>query len=165
LALAALCLSLGLASTPTCAQDVYKSRRPDGSVVYSDKPPADASKTETIDQSRVIIERSNSEERRRVSSGGKAAPKEADGKRSPAAIRADAAVKSAQDALAKAQKAQVDGAEPLPGERTGIVSKKGSTNTRLNDAYEDRQKELQDKVSAAQQTLDKAQQQRNAVKD
>jgi len=72
-------------------------------------------------------------------------------------------VQTAQDAVAKAKKQQAEGQEPLPGERTGIVSKTG-TNTRLNDAYEARQKTLLDEVTTAQQRLDQATKQRSSIK-
>lgn len=54
--------------------------------------------------------------------------------------------------LAAARAAKVDGEEPLPGERTGIVSGRA----RLNDAYWARQGELQKAVERAQQRLERA---------
>jgi hypothetical protein len=143
---------------PAAAQTVYKSTRPDGSVVYSDKPLKDAVQVEEVDQSRVTV-------------GKPATPPPAPG---PADTRlrdkktaldvAQARVVAAQQALDAAKQRQQQAAEPLPGERTGIVSGNGSVNTRLNGSYYARQRQLQADVDAAQRTLDQAYEQRNAAR-
>lgn len=147
-----------LAASQAMAQ-IYKSTRPDGSIVYSDKPPPDAVKTDTVDESRVIVEGATSKAVRGRLPGQGGGP-------NPERAKAQSEVKSAEEALAKAKKAQQDGSAPTEGERTGNVTKKGvAQRSRLNDSYEDRQKSLQDAVTAAQKKLDDAKAGLDKIKD
>lgn len=147
---AALALAAGALAPPAAAQPVYKSTRPDGSVIYSDKPPAGAGRVEQVDPSRVIIEDSSAR-----SAGG--APQAAAGS---SLDKANADIAAAQSALERAQQMLKDGAEPQPGERTGTAI---PGRSRLNDDYLARQKVLQDAVDAAQKRLDAAYEARKAA--
>jgi hypothetical protein len=141
------------------AQTMYKSTMPDGSIVFSDKPPPGASKVETIK-----VEPSQPAAKAEPSKGdkSKAADKKAPAV-DPAALqklreekakreRAEANVAAAEKALRTAEEALAKGEEPLPGERTGIVGGK----TRLNEAYWARQRKLKDDVENARANLERA---------
>ena len=129
---------------PACAQTLYKSTTPDGRVIYSDKPPADAVKTEKrqMDTSKQGVVPPSDREKaalRKIESERKA------GERSQDRLR------RAEIALHDAEVAQTMGKEPQPNERLGTVS----GNQRLTDAYWERQKKLDQAVEQARLNLEK----------
>ena len=139
-----LCLS-ALLSAHAAAQTLYKSVMPDGRVVYGDKPVPGADKVEEskLDTSSKGL--------------GGATPRETEalkeleksrGKREEAGAK----LQAAEEALRQAEAARAAGKEPLPGERIGTAG--GAS--RLNDAYEARQKKLNDAVQNAQRNVDQS---------
>ncbi len=154
-------LLLALAIFPASAQTVYKSTRPDGSVVYSDAPVPGAKVIGRFqlvplppeDEARARQSREQEERRSR----------EADEwarQREQALGRADEEVKAALDNLKTAQQRLQEGVEPLPGERTGSANRR----SRLNEAYYRRMAELEAQVSAAVKRLDAAYAARNQLR-
>ena len=129
---------------PVAAQTLYKSTTPDGRVIYSDKPPADAVKTEKkqFDTGKAGVVPPSSRE--------KAALKKLETSRK-AEESAQDKVRRAEIALHDAEVAQSMGKEPQPGERIGTAS--GAS--RLTDGYWERQKKLEAAVAAARANLDK----------
>jgi len=147
--LTACAIVLALAAGAACAQGVYRSVMPDGRVIYGDKPAPGAKESRKVD----------------VSSPNIATPGPSGGLNSPtpqqqALDTADASIKSAQQELDNAKAALEAGREPQPGERIGIAG----GGSRLNEAYEQRIKGLEDAVAAAQKRLDEALAARNAAR-
>ena len=147
--LTACAIVLALAAGAACAQGVYRSVMPDGRVIYGDKPAPGAKESRKVD----------------VSSPNIATPGPSGGLSSPtpqqqALDTADASIKSAQQELDNAKAALEAGREPQPGERIGIAG----GGSRLNEAYEQRIKGLEDAVAAAQKRLDEALAARNAAR-
>ena len=142
-ALAGLVAAVLLAQ-PAPAQTLYKSITPDGRVVYSDKPPADAVKTEKrqMDTSKQGVVPPSDRD--------KAALKKMQSERKAGASSQDR-LRRAEIALHDAEVAQSMGKEPQAGERLGTVS----GNQRLTDAYWERQKKLEDAVTTARSNLEK----------
>jgi len=137
-----LCLS-ALLSSHAAAQTLYKSVMPDGSVVYGDKPAPGAAKVEEpkIDTSTKGLGGTTAREAEAL--------KELEtsrGKREAAGAK----LQAAEEALRRAEAARAAGKEPLPSERIGTAG--GAS--RLNDAYEARQKKLNDAVQNAQRNVD-----------
>ena len=146
---AACAIVLALVAGAACAQGVYRSVMPDGRVIYGDKPAPGAKESRQVD----------------VSSPNIATPVPAGEVSSPTSQRqaldaADDQVKSARQELDSARAALEAGREPQPGERIGIAG----GGSRLNEAYQQRIKGLEDAVAAAQKRLDDAQTARNAVR-
>ena len=136
-------IAAALQLQPAVAQTLYKSVMPDGSVVYGDKPAPGAAKVEEpkIDTSTKGI--------------GATTPREAEALKELEKSRgkreaAGANLQAAEEALRQAQAARAAGKEPLPSERIGTAG--GAS--RLNDAYEARQKKLNDAVQNAQRNVD-----------
>src|SRR5687767_15541536 len=142
-ALAGLVAAVLLAQ-PAPAQTLYKSITPDGRVVYSDKPPADAVKTEKrqMDTSKQGVVPPSDRD--------KAALKKMQSERKAGASSQDR-LRRAEIALHDAEVAQSMGKEPQAGERLGTVS----GNQRLTDAYWERQKKLDQAVEQARLNLEK----------
>jgi hypothetical protein len=142
-ALAGLVAAVLLAQ-PAPAQTLYKSITPDGRVVYSDKPPADAVKTEKrqMDTSKQGVVPPSDRD--------KAALKKMQSERKAGDGSQDR-LRRAEIALHDAEVAQSMGKEPQAGERLGTVS----GNQRLTDAYWERQKKLEDAVTTARSNLEK----------
>jgi hypothetical protein len=129
---------LAALALPTIAQTLYKSTLPDGRVVYGDKPDPSAVK---VDESKPDISKRGI---------GGSTPREAEALRAMEQQRArrDAAEdkgRDAQQALKAAEQARAAGKEPLPGERTGTAG----GGSRLNDAYYERQRKLDEDVQKA----------------
>jgi hypothetical protein len=143
-ALTGLVAAVALAQ-PAPAQTLYKSITPDGRVVYSDKPPPDAVKTEKrqMDTSKQGIVSPSDRD--------KAALRKMQSQRK-AGESAQDRVRKAEIALHDAEVAQTMGKEPQPNERLGTVS----GNQRLTDAYWERQKKLDIAVEQARLNLEKA---------
>jgi hypothetical protein len=142
-ALAGLVAAVVLAQ-PAPAQTLYKSITPDGRVVYSDKPPPDAVKTEKrqMETSKQGIVSPSDRD--------KAALKKMQSQRKAAESSQDR-LRRAEIALHDAEVAQTMGKEPQPNERLGTVS----GNQRLTDGYWERQKKLEGAVTAARTNLEK----------
>jgi hypothetical protein len=156
-----LILALAVACPATWAQMVFKSTRPDGSVVYSDAPLPGATVVERFqlvplspeDQARAKELRE--QEQRRTEEANERARK-----RELALTIADNEVKAALDAVKQAQQRLQDGVEPLPGERTGT----GGGRSRLNSAYYTRMQQLEGDMSEAVKRLERAYTARNEVR-
>jgi hypothetical protein len=158
----ALASALTLAALPAAAQSIYKFVRPDGSVVYSDKPVAGAKLDERLepaqppDPKAVAAAQEAARQRARAVNAAAA-------ERTQAVSAVDAEIRAATDGLAQARARLEAGREPLPGERTGIVAT-GSGRSRLNGEYWARQIENEQAVAEAQARLDAAFAARNALR-
>ena len=141
----ACCLVAALLLQPAVAQTLYKSTLPDGRIVYGDKPAPDAVKVE--------------ETRPDVSKGGLGGttPREAEALRQAETARAkreesESKVQAAEKALRDAEAARAAGKEPLASERLGTAG--GAS--RITEAYDARQKKLDDAVEKARRDLEQA---------
>ena len=139
-------LAVALLAQAAPAQTLYKSTTPDGRIIYSDKPPPDAVKTEKrqMDTSKKGVVP--------PSTGEKSTLKELEGGRQSRQMSQDR-VRKAEIALHDAEVALEMGKEPQPNERIGTV-KQGAS--RLNEAYFERQKKLEEAVEAARDNLERA---------
>ncbi len=137
-----LCLS-ALLSAHAAAQTLYKSVMPDGRVIYGDKPAPGAAKVEEskVDTSKKGIGVTTPREEEALKELEKSR-----GKREAAGAK----LQAAEEALRQAEAARAAGKEPLPGERIGTAG--GAS--RLNDAYDARQKKLTEAVLNAQRNVD-----------
>jgi hypothetical protein len=127
-----------LLAAQAAAQTLYKSTLPDGRVVYGDKPDPNAVK---VDEQKPDISKRGI---------GGSTPRETEALKAMEQSRTQREAvedksRSAQDALKAAEQAQAAGKEPLPGERTGTAG----GGSRLNDAYYERQRKLQEDVEKA----------------
>jgi acyl-CoA reductase-like NAD-dependent aldehyde dehydrogenase len=158
----ALASALTLAVLPAAAQSIYKFVRPDGSVVYSDKPVAGAKLDERLEPAQppdpAAVAAAQEAARKRAR-----AVNESAAERTQAVSAVDAEIRAATDALAQARARLEAGREPLPGERTGIVAT-GSGRSRLNGDYWARQIDNEQAVAEAQSRLDAAFAARNALR-
>jgi hypothetical protein len=134
-----------LAVRPAAAQVLFKSTMPDGRIVYSDKPQPDAVKVEETrpDISKRGIGGTTSREQDALKELETARLKREGG---------GEVVRAAEQALRDAEAARAAGKEPLPGERIGTAG--GAS--RLNEAYFDRQRKLDEAVEKARRALDAA---------
>ncbi|HEU0289895.1 MAG TPA: DUF4124 domain-containing protein [Burkholderiales bacterium] len=137
-------LAAALLAQAAPAQTLYKSTTPDGRIIYSDKPPPDAIKTEKrqMDTSKKGVVP--------PSTGEKSTLKDLEGGRQSRQMSQDR-VRKAEIALHDAETALEMGKEPQPGERIGTVS--GAS--RLTDAYFERLKKLEEAVAAARANLER----------
>ncbi len=138
-------LVVALLVQPATAQTLYKSVNPDGRVTYSDKPPADAVKTEKkqLDTSRQGVTSPSQREKstlQQLESGRKARESSQD------------RLRRYEIAVHDAEVARDMGKEPQPSERLGTAG----GNQRLTDEYFVRQKRLEANVERARRELDKA---------
>jgi hypothetical protein len=150
-------LALALAPLVSAADTVYKYRRPDGSVVYSDAPLPGArliGRYQRVPQPPAGATES-------AAPRGSADPDEQARLRTQSLEAADARVKAAERALKDVQDRQQAGVEPLEGERIGNAQR----GSRFRPEYFARQKQLADDVERAQVDLDDAYQQRNELRD
>ena len=136
-------LVVALLAQSATAQELYKSVSPDGRVTYSDKPPADAVKTEKkkLDTSKQGVAPPTEREKstlQQLESGRKT--------RESAQDR----VRKHEIALHDAEVARDMGKEPQPSERLGTAG----GNQRLTDEYFARQKKLEANVERARRDLD-----------
>ena len=130
---------------PAVAQTLYKSTMPDGSVVYGDKPAPDAAK---VEETRPDIKKGGI---------GGTTPREQDALQEMEKARQQREggqdkVQAAEQALRDAEAARAAGKEPFAGERIGTAG--GAS--RLNEAYYDRQRKLEEAVTKARRELDQA---------
>jgi hypothetical protein len=131
-------LVAALALQPAEAQVLYKSVLPDGRVVYGDKP----------DPAAVKVDKQQPDISKRGIGGS--TPREAEALKAMEQSRAkreaaDEKGRSVQDAVRAAEQARAAGKEPLAGERTGTAG----GGSRLNDAYYERQRKLEEDVEKA----------------
>ncbi len=136
--------------------ETYRYVYPDGRVVYSDKPVPGARL-----QGEVAPPPPPGAAPPAPQKGAPKPPGE-----DPVAARlrlraeADEQVRQAEQALAQARAQLASGVEPLPGERTGTAS----GGSRLNEAYDARQRANGQAVAAAQARLERAVAARNATR-
>ena len=138
-------IAAALLLQPAMAQTLYKSTLPDGRIVYGDKPAPDAVKVEETrpDVSKGGIGGVTSREQDALKEMEKARlQREAGGDK----------VQAAEQALRNAEAARAAGKEPLPGERIGTAG--GAS--RLSEAYNDRQRKLEEAVEKARRELEQA---------
>ena len=129
------------------AQVVYKSTMPDGKVIYTEKPVPGAARVDTIEPppAKTGMSSLTPEEKARADEFAK--------KRAAAAATKGNDLDDARRQLKQAEAAREAGKEPLPGERTGTAG----GGSRLNEAYQARQKTLDDAVEKARKQLDQLQ--------
>ena len=129
------------------AQVVYKSTMPDGKVIYTEKPVPGATRVDTIEPppAKTGMSSLTPEEKARADEFAK--------KRAAAAATKGNDLDDARRQLKQAEAAREAGKEPLPGERIGTAG----GGSRLTDAYQQRQKTLDDAVNAAKKRLDQMQ--------
>ncbi|MDB5905707.1 MAG: hypothetical protein JWM26_4585 [Betaproteobacteria bacterium] len=135
IAQAVLSTSLMVLASAAAAQTLYKSTMPDGKVTYGEKPVPGAKKVDTIEPppAKTGVVPIRPEEKR---AQPQSAPQQPD-------------LVQARDNLQKAQAAAEAGKEPLPGERIGTAG----GNSRLTDAYFERQKSLALAVDSARKRV------------
>jgi len=134
------------------AETVYKYERPDGRVVYSDSPVEGARLIGKFDLVPAPV--STPPQRPSVR-------QDSPDSRGAALDAADARVKAANRALARALERQQQAVEPLPGERRGNVN----GHTRLTPDYFARQRAATAAVDAARAELDEANRDRNELRE
>jgi hypothetical protein len=147
---------------------IYKVRMPDGSILFTDSPPAGA---------KILEERASTSPPRQ--SGQAAPPRTADRPSQPAAApvagagrsagtdgeprtldAAMAEITDAERALAVARRKLEAGREPLPGERLGTANGR----SRLSPEYEDRIAGLEREVAEAEARVKRAHETRNSLR-
>ena len=140
-------------------QPIYRSEMPDGRIIFGDKPApgAKSSKQVILQAPNIAVPGPTSAPARDGSKpsnveGGSSKPSNLD--------TADAEVKSAQQSLDDAKAALEAGREPTENERIGVAR----GGTRLNEAYDQRIRSLENAVTAAQKRLDDALAKRNAAR-
>jgi hypothetical protein len=138
-------LVVALLAQPAAAQTLYKSVSPDGRVTYSDKPPADAVKTEKkqLDTSKQGVVPPTQRD--------KATLQQLEASRKMRES-AQERVRRYEIALHDAEVALSMGKEPQPSERLGTAG----GGQRLTDEYHARQKRLEANVERARRDLDNA---------
>lgn len=150
-------LAAALAPLLCAADTVYKYQYPDGRIVYSDSPVRGGRLI-----GRYLLLPQPPDESRAKAPRGFADPDQVARQRSQALDASSAAIKAAELALNGAQERQQAGVEPLPGERAGNASGRGS---RLRPEYFARQQQLASDVEEAQARLDEAYRARNELRD
>lgn len=161
--LAALCAALLTLAAGAWAQahTIYKVQLPDGRIEFTDQVPRGAKVLETIEP----------REGNRLPPPARPAPPPAPAGSNvgqpqpggPPVSAIEAAMKEVQDAeraLAEARRLRDQGREPRDNERQGL---KGG-GTRILPAYEERQRALDDAVTAAEARVQRAYEARNAAR-
>ncbi|MCU0805357.1 MAG: DUF4124 domain-containing protein [Burkholderiales bacterium] len=137
---------LAALAAPADAQSIFKYVRPDGSVVYSDRPVPGARLDEELeraappDPAAAAAARAKQQERAN-------ALNERLAERSRSLDQAQSDLREWSRRLDEAKVRLEAGREPLPGERTGVVFQGKS---RLNEAYWARQDENEAAVAEAE---------------
>jgi hypothetical protein len=144
-------LLLVAAPALAAAETIFKYRRPDGRIVYSDSTVKGAKRIGVLDLPVPPPSVPRSEPR---FSSEVAVTRRAD------LAAADAEIREATLALRNAEERQTQGVEPLPGERLGMVG----GNSRLSESYFERQQVLANEVDMARARLDEATRLRNAAR-
>ncbi|HUP94397.1 MAG TPA: DUF4124 domain-containing protein [Burkholderiales bacterium] len=145
--LKSLAFAVLAAGSSAQAQVVYKSTMPDGKVIYTEKPVPGATRVDTIEPppAKTGMSSLTPEEKARADEFAK--------KRAAAAATKGNDLDDARRQLKQAEAARETGKEPLPGERIGTAG--GAS--RLTEAYQARQKTLDDAVETARKRLDQLQ--------
>jgi hypothetical protein len=132
------------------AQVARKYVTPDGKVIYSDVPvPGSREVGEVAPPPRVDPEASSKAERDARNAAARAAEAQ---QRLQEDLARQERIRAAEVQLENARNTLANGREPLPGERIGTAG----GNSRLTDAYFERQKANQRAVEQAQRQLDAA---------
>jgi len=152
-------LTLALAPALAAADTVYKYRRPDGTVIYSDAPIHGAKLIGRFEL--VPVPPPAKTEPARPARGAAADPNELARQRVLDLDAADAAINAAEHSLKDALERQQASVEPLPGERLGNVGGR----SRLTPDYFQRQRAMAAEVDAARARLDEAYRQRNQLRE
>lgn len=145
---------LWIALAASAQTTIYKVQYPDGSIGFTDKPPANAKVIESREPGRevnVIPPPARPRTERSTSTSSSAGATLDD---------AHAEVLAAERALEDARTRKVAGKDPLPGERLGL----SGGGTRLGPAYETRQQALDEAIAAAEARLKEAYAARNALR-
>jgi hypothetical protein len=151
---AVLATALALACGSALAETMYRSTMPDGRVIFGDSPAPGAAKVEPLNV------------RPAQSIGPVVPPQEVQRIQGSTADtleqrrQAQQQLEEARNALSRAEEAQSNGKEPLPGERLGTAG----GGSRLSDDYWARQQRLADAVKEARQKVDDAQAALNALR-
>lgn len=148
-----------LLAATAASGEIYRSVLPDGRVIYSDSPPADAAQTETVDLPPPPTPEERAEAAAVESAIEQAGQTGRDPDRSAAIGAADAEVRAAERDLAAARKRLEEGKIEREGDRIGIVGRRGGS-ARLSDAYWQRVGNLELEVQAAEERLRAARQAR-----
>ncbi len=140
-----------LAATPA-AGEIYRSVLPDGRVVFSDSPPADAAQTETVNLPPPPTPDERAEAAAVESAIEQAGQTVRDPDRSAGISAADAEVRAAERDLTAARKRLEEGKIEREGDRIGIVGRRGGS-ARQSDAYLERVRGLEAEVAQAEMRL------------
>lgn len=144
---AMLCLGV---SAVASAQTLKKYITPDGKTVYSDTPIPGAKEVGEIKAPPKLD--SSSRENAQGTAEKEAQQGKALDKRLEDRAAQRARVEAAEAKLEEAKRTLAEGKEPLPGERKGTAG----GQSKLTDAYWDRQRANQKSVQNAQKALDEA---------
>ncbi len=153
-------MMLLLVAAAASAQIVYKYQKPDGTLVYSDKPIHGA---RLLDKFPLLPSVPVNAQREAASPPAPSAATEGGrpaGSRTSALDQADENVKAAQKAVEDAKDRLEKGVEPRPGERVANV---GGTS-RLREDYFARVQQLEQDLKDATAQLDEAYRKRNEAK-
>lgn len=157
-------VAICLAIAPLVAfATIYKVRMPDGTILFTDSPPAGA---KVLEQRETLPPppRQPARAAPRATDKGSSAPQgsgsaaAADG--SPSIDAAMAEISDAERELAAARRKLEAGREPLPGERLGTAGGR----SRLSPEYESRIGGLERDVAAAEERVKRAYDARNALR-
>lgn len=162
LLLRAALLACGLSAAAAAGADtIYKYLDAQGRTAYSDQPPVGRPVIERFEVPTPTAEELAATQRLRREAAAEAAAVEERMRRLSA--RREAAYNeeiAAEQELKAAEEALEKGREPLPGERRGIVCRKSGgcaqLPTRLDDAYFERIKQLEEAVEQARERLGRA---------
>src|SRR5438445_3994388 len=152
-------IAFALSPALVSAETVYKYRRSDGTVVYSDAPIQGAKLIGRFEL--VPVPQPQGVARGDRSQHSEDLAGERAEQRARALNAADAEIKAAEQALRDAEERQQAGVEPLPGERLGNVGGR----TRLGPAYFERQRTMAAEVDTARARLDEAYRLRNELRE
>lgn len=162
-------VAICLAVAPLVAMaTIYKVRMPDGTILFTDSPPAGA---KILEERQPLPPPSRPPAKAAPAAGAtpsrtsdKAAATPASPAAAPSAAQAiDAAmaeISEAERELALARRKLETGREPMPGERLGTVSGR----SRLTPEYEQRIAGLERDVAAAEARVQRAYEARNALR-
>jgi hypothetical protein len=154
-------LVLALCSGFAVAETVYKYQRPDGSVVYSDKPIANA---RFVGRFQLLpLPPAGPQSSGSVPNDAERRAGELEQRTRQRALDLDAVdmeIKAADQALKDAQERQQAGQEPLSGERIGSRGR----SSRLRHEYFERQQRLAGEVEQARAWLDRAYRDRDELR-
>jgi hypothetical protein len=161
--LVALCLALPCIAV---GQSIYKVQTSDGSILFTDTPPAD---------SKILEERATKGSSRPAGSSATAASRPAPSSRTAPSPRSASSISTAPTAALDAAAQEVAaaetslqvarrrldlGREPLPGERRGLAG----GGSRLTEEYEARIAGLEREVADAEARLQRARAARNTAR-